>query len=63
LDWTPNVDFLGIYAAIENGYFTAQGIKPVIIPYSGTAKPCSAQARPMWPSPTRRTSRPTGPRG
>jgi ABC-type nitrate/sulfonate/bicarbonate transport system substrate-binding protein len=37
LDWTPNVDFLGIYAAIENGYFTAQGIKPVIIPYSGTA--------------------------
>ena len=37
LDWTPNVDFLGIYAAIKNGYFTAQGIKPVIIPYSGTA--------------------------
>jgi ABC-type nitrate/sulfonate/bicarbonate transport system substrate-binding protein len=37
LDWTPNVDFLGIYAAIRNGYFTAQGIKPVIIPYSGTA--------------------------
>jgi ABC-type nitrate/sulfonate/bicarbonate transport system substrate-binding protein len=37
LDWTPNVDFLGIYAAIVNGYFTAQGIKPVIIPYSGTA--------------------------
>ena len=37
LDWTPNVDFLGIYAAIDNGYFKAQGIKPVIIPYSGTA--------------------------
>jgi ABC-type nitrate/sulfonate/bicarbonate transport system substrate-binding protein len=37
LDWTPNVDFLGVYAAIKNGYFTAQGIRPVIIPYSGTA--------------------------
>ena len=36
LDWTPNVDFLGIYAAINNGYFTREGIKPVIIPYSGT---------------------------
>lgn len=37
LDWTANVNFLGIYAAIHNGYFTAEGIKPVIIPYSGTA--------------------------
>jgi len=37
LDWVPNVDFLGIYAAIHNGYFTAEGIKPVIIPYSGAA--------------------------
>jgi ABC-type nitrate/sulfonate/bicarbonate transport system substrate-binding protein len=37
LDWTPNVDFLGIYVAINNGYFTKEGIKPVIIPYSGTA--------------------------
>jgi len=36
LDWTPNVDFLGIYAAINNGYFTKEGIDPVIIPYSGT---------------------------
>jgi ABC-type nitrate/sulfonate/bicarbonate transport system substrate-binding protein len=36
LDWTPNVDFLGIYAAISNGYFTKEGIQPVIIPYSGT---------------------------
>jgi ABC-type nitrate/sulfonate/bicarbonate transport system substrate-binding protein len=36
LDWTPNVDFLGIYVAINNGYFTREGIKPVIIPYSGT---------------------------
>ncbi len=37
LDWTPNVNFLGIDAAINNGYFTGEGIKPVIIPYSGTA--------------------------
>jgi len=37
LDWTPNVDFLGIYVAIKNGYFTQEGINPVIIPYSGTA--------------------------
>ena len=36
LDWTPNVDFLGIYVAINKGYFTAEGIRPVIIPYSGT---------------------------
>jgi ABC-type nitrate/sulfonate/bicarbonate transport system substrate-binding protein len=36
LDWTPNVDFLGIYAAINNGYFTKEGIKPVVIPYAGT---------------------------
>ena len=36
LDWTPNVDFLGIYAAISNGYFAKEGIDPVIIPYSGT---------------------------
>jgi ABC-type nitrate/sulfonate/bicarbonate transport system substrate-binding protein len=36
LDWTPNVDFLGIYVAISNGYFAKEGIKPVIIPYSGT---------------------------
>jgi ABC-type nitrate/sulfonate/bicarbonate transport system substrate-binding protein len=37
LDWTANVDFLGIYVAIAKGYFTREGIKPVIIPYSGTA--------------------------
>jgi ABC-type nitrate/sulfonate/bicarbonate transport system substrate-binding protein len=36
LDWTPNVDFLGIYVAINNGYFAKEGIDPIIIPYSGT---------------------------
>lgn len=35
LDYTENVDYLGIYAAITNGYFKAEGIKADIIPYSG----------------------------
>jgi ABC-type nitrate/sulfonate/bicarbonate transport system substrate-binding protein len=35
LDYTANVDYLGIYAAEHNGWFTADGIKPDIIPYSG----------------------------
>jgi len=35
LDFYANVDYLGIYAAMANGYFAQQGIKPVIIPYSG----------------------------
>lgn len=36
LDWTPNANFLGVYAAMSNGYFSKKGINPVIIPYSGT---------------------------
>jgi ABC-type nitrate/sulfonate/bicarbonate transport system substrate-binding protein len=36
LDYTANVDYLGIYVAIDRGYFTAEGIKADIIPYSGT---------------------------
>ena len=36
LDFTANVNYLGIYAAIERGDFTKQGIKPVIVPYAGT---------------------------
>jgi ABC-type nitrate/sulfonate/bicarbonate transport system substrate-binding protein len=36
LDWTPNVNFLGIYVAINNGFFAKEGIDPDIIPYSGT---------------------------
>lgn len=36
LDWTPNVNFLGVYAAISNGYFAKEGVSPVIVPYGGT---------------------------
>jgi ABC-type nitrate/sulfonate/bicarbonate transport system substrate-binding protein len=35
LDYTQNVDYLGIYAAITNGYFKAEHVKAVIVPYSG----------------------------
>jgi len=35
LDWTPNVDYLGIAAAIANGYFTKEGIRPDVLPYAG----------------------------
>src|SRR5271156_2374356 len=37
LDWTPNVNYLGIYAAITKGYFAAQGIKPVVLPYANAS--------------------------
>lgn len=36
LDYTANVNYLGIYAAIHNGYFAKHGINPVIIPYAET---------------------------
>lgn len=36
LDYTANANYLGIYAAISNGYFTKQGIDPQIIPYAET---------------------------
>jgi ABC-type nitrate/sulfonate/bicarbonate transport system substrate-binding protein len=36
LDYSANVDYLGVYAAITNGYFAQQGIKPTIIPYANT---------------------------
>jgi len=36
LDYTANVNYLGIYAAIANGYFAKQGINPQIIPYAET---------------------------
>jgi ABC-type nitrate/sulfonate/bicarbonate transport system substrate-binding protein len=37
LDYTPNVDYLGIYDAITKGYFAAEGIKPVVLPYANVA--------------------------
>jgi ABC-type nitrate/sulfonate/bicarbonate transport system substrate-binding protein len=36
LDYTANVDYLGIYAAKANGYFTKHGVSPTIIPYAET---------------------------
>jgi len=36
LDYTANVNYLGIYAAIANGYFAKHGIEPQIIPYAET---------------------------
>lgn len=36
LDYSPNVDYLGIYTAIAKGFFAAQGIKPEIIPFANT---------------------------
>jgi ABC-type nitrate/sulfonate/bicarbonate transport system substrate-binding protein len=35
LDYTANVDYLGIYAAITNGYFRDEGIRADVIPYAG----------------------------
>jgi ABC-type nitrate/sulfonate/bicarbonate transport system substrate-binding protein len=37
LDFSANVDYLGIYDAIANGYFAQQGINPKIIPYANTS--------------------------
>ena len=34
LDYTANVNYLGIYAAITRGYFAAEGIRPVVLPYA-----------------------------
>jgi ABC-type nitrate/sulfonate/bicarbonate transport system substrate-binding protein len=36
LDWTANVNYLGLYAAIANGTFAEHGIEPVILPFAGT---------------------------
>ena len=37
LDWTPNVNYLGIYVAITKGYFAAQDITPVVLPYANAS--------------------------
>ena len=44
LDWTPNVNYLGIYAAISNGYFAQAGIRPVILPYANLSAEQLVQA-------------------
>lgn len=36
LDYTQNVDYLGIYVAQAKGWFADEGIKLKILPYSGT---------------------------
>jgi ABC-type nitrate/sulfonate/bicarbonate transport system substrate-binding protein len=37
LDYTANVNYLGIYVAQSKGYFAAQRINAVILPYANTA--------------------------
>ena len=37
LDWTPNINHIGIYVAIAKGYFTQAGLKAQVIPYADTA--------------------------
>ena len=37
LDYTANVNYLGIYDAIAQGYFAAAGVKPVILPYANAS--------------------------
>ena len=36
LDFSPNVNYLGIYTAIEKGYFEEQGIEAEIVPFANT---------------------------
>jgi ABC-type nitrate/sulfonate/bicarbonate transport system substrate-binding protein len=45
LDYTANVNYLGIYAAISKGYFAAEGIKPAILPYANASAEQLIQAR------------------
>jgi ABC-type nitrate/sulfonate/bicarbonate transport system substrate-binding protein len=44
LDWTPNVNYLGIYAAIANGYFAKEEITPVVLPYANLSAEQLVQA-------------------
>src|SRR6185437_6831930 len=39
LDWTPNTNHTGIYAALANGYYAANGITLTIKPYSSSIYP------------------------
>ena len=39
LDWTPNTNHTGIYAAMAQGYYQQQGIKLALTPYSSQIAP------------------------
>ncbi len=39
LDWTPNTNHTGIYAAMAQGYYQRQGIKLALTPYSSEVAP------------------------
>nr|WP_238559073.1 ABC transporter substrate-binding protein [Rhodococcus rhodnii] len=37
LDWTPNTNHTGLYAAIENGWFEEAGLDVEVLPYNDTS--------------------------
>lgn len=39
LDWTPNTNHTGIYAAMQKGWYKAQGIDLSLLPYSSSVAP------------------------
>ncbi len=36
LDYAPNANYLGIYVALDKGYFADEGVEPKILPYANT---------------------------
>jgi ABC-type nitrate/sulfonate/bicarbonate transport system substrate-binding protein len=39
LDWTPNTNHTGIYVALEEGWYRAEGINLTLLPYSASVAP------------------------
>src|SRR6266446_3001327 len=39
LDWTPNTNHTGMYAALAKGWYKDQGLNVKILPYSSTTSP------------------------
>lgn len=39
LDWTPNTNHTGIYAALKNGWYRDEGINLQLLPYSNNVSP------------------------
>ncbi|MEV6217293.1 ABC transporter substrate-binding protein [Nocardia sp. NPDC051833] len=37
LDWTPNTNHVGLYVALQRGYFTDAGLDVQVLPYNNTA--------------------------